>query len=203
MYQPEEYRKVFMTSDSDAPFEDLIRGAWSPASKHPGENNAGMRRYGASKLCEVMMMQELSLRIPQTPELANIMVLGVDPGGMASDLTRRSGWFFTIVKILMPIFKPLLYLMPANGTFRTLDKSASDVLQAGFADEKELLSLGDEKLIGPRKGKGRNAGLQGLYLDGSYVKSTGEEPMEREKTERLWRAGVKLAGVKEGDSVLA
>lgn len=54
-YQREGYNRSIFTSE---PWngEDVARGHWSSAADHPGNLEAGYRRYGASKLCEIMMM---------------------------------------------------------------------------------------------------------------------------------------------------
>lgn len=58
----DEYERIFRSSVSgvddaiDGAIDDIARGRWSSAEKHPGDANAGMRRYGAAKLCQVMML---------------------------------------------------------------------------------------------------------------------------------------------------
>jgi hypothetical protein len=54
-YHREGYNKSIFTSDLWNG-GDIARGNWSSAEKHPGDLEAGYRRYGASKLCDVMMM---------------------------------------------------------------------------------------------------------------------------------------------------
>ena len=53
MYVPEKYQQIFNNPEDT---EDLAKGRWSSEKEHPGDLNAGMRRYGAAKLCEVMML---------------------------------------------------------------------------------------------------------------------------------------------------
>lgn len=48
-----EYEHVFQTTGGA---EHLARGSWSSELKHPGDLYAGIRRYGAAKLCQVMML---------------------------------------------------------------------------------------------------------------------------------------------------
>lgn len=57
-YTTEPYRQIFAAADADQPTdtEKVATGRWSSVVEHPGDLAAGYRRYGASKLAEVMMM---------------------------------------------------------------------------------------------------------------------------------------------------
>ncbi|RYP06050.1 hypothetical protein DL764_003413 [Monosporascus ibericus] len=70
--------------------ERLARGRWSSAEEHHGDPDAGYRRCGTSKLSEVMMMRELSRRTAQDATLSSVVVLGLDPASMASNLGMRA-----------------------------------------------------------------------------------------------------------------
>jgi hypothetical protein len=53
MFEPEKYQQIFIDLDNT---EDLARGKWSSEIEHPGDLDAGLRRYGAAKLCGIMML---------------------------------------------------------------------------------------------------------------------------------------------------
>jgi hypothetical protein len=53
MYIPEKYHQIFIDPTDT---ESLAKGKWSSEKEHPGDPDAGMRRYGASKLCDAMML---------------------------------------------------------------------------------------------------------------------------------------------------
>ncbi|KAI0143032.1 hypothetical protein GGR57DRAFT_484748 [Xylariaceae sp. FL1272] len=178
----EKYSQVFKEPLNTEP---LARGKWSPPDEEPGKSNPGYRRYGASKLCEVMFMRELAKRISTDPALSNISVLAVDPGGMSTGLVRRgSSVLYTIGKILNPFIGLLVKLMPGNN-FRTTAQSASDVIEAAFETEK----LG--------------AKPNGFYMDGHVKSEPGAEAKDEVKCERLWVDSLGYAQVKAGDTCLA
>jgi NAD(P)-dependent dehydrogenase (short-subunit alcohol dehydrogenase family) len=165
--------------------EKLAKGRWSTAEAHPGDPCAGYRRYGAGKLCEIMMMQELSYRLPKDPQLSKVAVLGVDPGGMMTSLLRRASPIMAHTSKIAKPFNQVLYWSKANGMFRAPSKSAVDVLRAAFDTEE----LGDYP--------------NGLYMDGSSKSEVGAEVKDREKTAQLWRDSLGYAGVQKGDTILA
>jgi hypothetical protein len=53
MYDPEKYQQIFRDPND---IESLAKGRWSTNDESPNDPNPGMRRYGAAKLAEVMMM---------------------------------------------------------------------------------------------------------------------------------------------------
>lgn len=53
MYAAEKYHQIFSDLKS---IENIARGTWSTAKEYPGVADAGLRRYGASKLAEVMFL---------------------------------------------------------------------------------------------------------------------------------------------------
>jgi hypothetical protein len=52
-YEDERYKLIFKEPVDTEP---LARGKWSTPADEPGSANTGYRRYGASKLCEIMFM---------------------------------------------------------------------------------------------------------------------------------------------------
>ncbi|KAI1875209.1 hypothetical protein JX265_004267 [Neoarthrinium moseri] len=183
VYTRDGYKTIFTSDPWNG--EDMARGKWSSAEKHPGDIEAGFRRYGASKLCEVMMMREFSRRVESDQSLSRVAVLGVDPGAMPSSLGSRGTLTLRMIfKLVMPLLNPIASALQPNGMLRTTKKSAGDVIRACFDSE----TLGDRP--------------NGVYLDGSQAGDVGAEAKDREKCERLWRASLVWAGVKEGDTVL-
>ncbi|OAR02828.1 hypothetical protein LLEC1_01603 [Akanthomyces lecanii] len=189
-YADEKYHSIF-GNDPDSSIESIAKGTWSSAKEYPGDGDAGCRRYGAAKLCEVMMFRSLSKRIAKDPKLSGISVLAVDPAAMPTTLTRKEPSFVARVvigQILLPILATIAFFLWPNGPFRTARKSARDVLRAAFDDV------------------GADGRLNGVYLDGSRVSEVGPEalgPLGEEKAARLWRDSIEYAQIKEADTVLA
>ncbi|RYP11930.1 hypothetical protein DL767_010553 [Monosporascus sp. MG133] len=91
-YTPQRYKVIFQQPIDP---ERLARGRWSSAAEHPGDPDAGYRRYGASKLSEVMNL-------------------------MASNLGLRGNLFMkAISKIMIPVANPVMTYFQPNGTLRT------------------------------------------------------------------------------------
>ncbi|KAK7752657.1 hypothetical protein SLS62_005426 [Diatrype stigma] len=169
--------------------ESIAKGKWSSSLDDP-HPDVGYRRYGISKCCEVMMFRELSERLPNDPQLAKVDVLGLDPGGMPSSITRRTSWLMRflslyVIPCMMPIIGPLLTRLSPNGFYRTTWKSGGDVVRAAF-DTKEL-------------GEHPN----GLYLNGTDPWEISAEAKDKRKTGTLWREALKYAGIKEGETILS
>ncbi|KAI5866713.1 putative short-chain dehydrogenase [Durotheca rogersii] len=173
----------YKTFISDAvSFEAIAKGEWSPATED-ASFRGGFRRYGAAKLFLVMMQHELQARLDADTALHRICVLGVDPGTMISGLQRLASWVIRVLifKIIYPI---LLYLNPHNGPVRPPSRSASDVLEAAF-------------------GVGEGGELpKDRYFDGRAPLQTSEESRDLAKRKLVWEETVKLAGLKEGETVL-
>ena len=109
----------------------------------------------------------------------------MDPGGMpTADIARDSPLGTRVVIAILAFLLPFLNFCFPSLPFRTTQKSADDLYFASF-DEKELG-------IHPKA----------VTLDGSKRLVTSEESRDEEKWERLWEGSVKLAGLKEGDTVL-
>ncbi|KYK58641.1 hypothetical protein DCS_05658 [Drechmeria coniospora] len=161
----------------------VARGRWSTRKDDPS-GQPGFRRYGSSKLCAVMLMHELSDRVYKDANLSAISVLGLDPGGMPSDISRRGPFMVRAVtmKILVPLAAPVMAKFSPNGVLRPTWKSAADVIRACFEIE-------------PPKGKA-------LYLNGTDELETAKDARDAKKRQVLWKYGLEAAGIKAGDTVL-
>lgn len=102
----EKYKTVI---HDKASFEAIANGTWSSAKQDPSWRS-GFRRYGAAKLFLIMMMHELQSRLDRDPALANLCILGVDPGAMATSLQRRAPWVIRVLlsQLLLPIIAMLV-----------------------------------------------------------------------------------------------
>ncbi|KAK8061921.1 hypothetical protein PG994_008287 [Apiospora phragmitis] len=160
----------------------VAKGTWSTTKDDPSWC-AGFRRYGAAKMCEAMMIPELQRRLDADPTLNKISVCGVDPGTMPSNLSRRGPWFIRAVasKLHSPLFASLAVWLSPNGSLRTPQKSARDVLAAGL--EKP----------GP---------VKGLYFDGSARSEMCAEARDSGKQKLLWRESVEYTQLKPGETAL-
>lgn len=174
----EERYKTFL--EDEAGFEAIAKGTWSPASEDAGFRG-GYRRYGASKLFLIMMMHELQRRMDQDTTLKNICVLGIDPGTMISGMQRLAPWVIRVLifKVIYPI---VAYLNP-NGPVRPTPRSASDVLEATF---------GSDSADQPKD----------LYFNGRQPLETSAESRDGRKQKLVWTETAKLAGLKEGETIL-
>ncbi|KAL7623685.1 hypothetical protein AAE478_005237 [Parahypoxylon ruwenzoriense] len=183
-YVPQEYHQIF--NDPEGSTEPIAKGTWGIPAGRKEDPTAGIRRYGAAKLSQVMMFRELARRLPKDPALSRISVLGLDPAAMMSGLARRSGWILRvlIMQILGPLLAHLISWLNPDGDLRTTWKSAGDVVRACF----------DTKDLGERP--------NGVYLNGSIVADVGPEAKDETKCRRLWSDSLGYAGVKEGDTVL-
>ncbi|KAL9622293.1 MAG: hypothetical protein Q9160_003304 [Pyrenula sp. 1 TL-2023] len=110
--------------------------------------------------------------------------LGVDPGTMIGGMQRLAPWVIRVLlfKVVYPV---VLYLNPAGGPVRPLSRSAGDVLGAA-------IGAGGSGGEMPKNG----------YFDGRVPVETGEESRDQVKREVVWRETVRLAGLKEGETVL-
>ncbi|KAI1323748.1 putative short-chain dehydrogenase [Xylariaceae sp. FL0255] len=169
--------------------DGIARGTWSPNTDKTSAWIAGWRRYGASKLCGVTMIHELQRRLYRDPVLNKISVLGLDPGAMASGMVRRSNtWAIRVFlfKILIPFMAYVpMHVLP-NGPFRTLRKSAHDIVAAAFNSAPDPLSERPKA----------------LYLNGSTRGDYNELADDIQNQELLWRASVKYARLVKEDTIL-
>ncbi|KAI1352976.1 putative short-chain dehydrogenase [Xylaria sp. FL0043] len=173
----------YKTFISDAAsFEVIAKGTWSPATED-STFRGGFRRYGAAKLFLIMMQHELQARLNTDPALNEICVLGVDPGTMISGMQRLAPWFIRV--FLFKIVYPLILYLNPDGPIRPTSRSAGDVLGAAFG-------VGEEGRL-PKD----------VYFDGRELLETSEESRDPTKRELVWKETVKLAGLKERDTILA
>ncbi|KAF3760402.1 NAD(P)-binding protein [Cryphonectria parasitica EP155] len=183
-FENEKWKKILADTSSET-VKSIATGAWSP-SEDPSKdrlNLGGIRRYGASKLCIVMIIIELQRRLNSDPELSGISVLGVDPGLMPTKLNMGGlGWLktflFTLVMYIAAILSP-------NGTLRSTAKSASDVLAAAVETRPPF---GDRP--------------KGLYMNGSEPKDVSVEAKDAEKRASVWRAAVQYTELKQEETCL-
>ncbi|KAI0003882.1 putative short-chain dehydrogenase [Xylariaceae sp. FL0662B] len=170
------------------PTDPIAKGTWSTFEEDPSWMS-GMRRYGAAKLCAIMMIEELQGRLDTDTALKNISVLGIDPGTMPTGIARRSPWFIRVLmfQIIFPVVAALqAWLHPTdNNDVCTVDQSARDML-AGAFDNSQLL--------GERP--------KGLYLDGSELAEMSAEAKDPKKKEILWKDSVRYTQLKKGETML-
>ncbi|KAK3689099.1 putative short-chain dehydrogenase [Podospora appendiculata] len=183
------YKKFSKTTIETDTIDPIAKGTWSTYEEDPSWES-GLRRYGAAKLFEVMMIGELQRRLDTDPVLSKISILGVDPGTMPTNIARHSPWFIRILmfQILFPLVaRVAMWRDPTgNPAYRTPDKSAADVLMA---------AMDNNPVLGERP--------KGLYLNGSEICETSVEAKDPKKREIVWRDSVRYANLKEGETVLA
>ena len=103
------------------------------------------------------------------------------PGtGISRDAPLMPRLFMKFMGLILGIFN---YLFPSI-PFRSPQQSADDLYLVCF-DEEEL-----------------GAHPKAVTLDGTKMNVTSEESRDQKKQEELWEKSVKLAGLKEGDTVL-
>jgi len=130
-----------------------------------------------------MMQHELQTRLNADSFLGKISIVGVDPGAMITGMVRRASWFIRV--FLFKFVYPLMQYLNPNGSIRSTSRSAGDVLEAAF-------EIGEDG--GPPKDR---------YYDGRTPLTTSEESRDPRKRKLVWNETVKLAGLREGDTVLA
>ncbi|KAI1816594.1 NAD(P)-binding protein [Poronia punctata] len=183
-YAEEKYNLIFKEPISAEP---LARGKWSVPTEEDKSGDNGYRRYGASKLCEIMFMRELSKRIKSDPTLSSLSILSVDPGAMPTYLTRErtpNALARNVMKSVASVVISVVGHFRPGADFRTTEQSGSDVLYAAFELD------GDE---------GRP---NGVYLNGRLPSEVSVEARDERKCEVLWRESLGFVELKEGDTVL-
>ncbi|KAI1851833.1 hypothetical protein JX265_013190 [Neoarthrinium moseri] len=197
-HNPNDYRSVFIGSHREDKYkiaitndlEPVAKGTWSPNPLNATVRTwaPGYRRYGVSKLCGVTMINELQRRLDQDPILKNISVLAIDPGSMATGIVRNGSWFLRVVifQILVRFLGIVMVRLFPNGTWRTLDKSASDVTAAAFEASPPPLSERPK----------------GIYLNGSELGQYNSEADDPVKGKVVWSGSVKYSGLKQGETSL-
>ncbi|CAJ2508296.1 Uu.00g094820.m01.CDS01 [Anthostomella pinea] len=168
--------------------EPLAKGLWSPNNNNEEAWAAGYRRYGASKMCGIAMIHELQRRLDQDPALSNISVLAVDPGAMATGIVRHSTWFVRVLvfRVFAGILARFLLLLYPNGTWRTPQKSARDVLAAAF-------DCGPPPLTERPKGTDLNGSEPGDY---------NSEAKDPKKGKVIWEGSLRLTRLQRGETIL-
>lgn len=100
-------------------------------------------------------------------------------------MQRLAPWFIRVLlfKIIYPL---VLYFNPDSSAIRSPARSAGDVLEG---------ALGEVGVDGepPRD----------LYFDGRTLVETGEESRDAAKRAMVWAETAKLAGLKDGETILA
>lgn len=160
----------------------IAKGTWSASSDEPGFRS-GFRRYGASKLFLLMMIHSLQARLNRDPNLGKICIMGVDFGTMSTGLQRHAVWIIRV--LLFQVVYPLIAWLQPNGSIRTTERSAGDIVRAAFDHGP---GLGEEP--------------KGVYLDGTVPLETGEESRDPQKRDWVWKESVRLTGLKEDETAL-
>ncbi|KAG8162665.1 hypothetical protein KVR01_007143 [Diaporthe batatas] len=183
-YEDPKWKKIFVDTKSET-LESVAQGTWSPPgdpSKDP-YGLAAIRRYGASKLCLVMMIIELQRRLNSDPKLSGISILGVDPGLMPTKITTGSlGWLIRSIYTLVMHISGRIW---PNGSLRLKSKSAGDVLAAAISTKPPF---------GERP--------KGLYMNGSEPKEVSVEAQDEQKRANVWKASITYTGLKDGQTCL-
>lgn len=106
---------------------------------------------------------------------------------MPSSLLRRADWFkrVIIIGIVLRFAAWTMVMVAPNGTMRSTNKSARDVLRALF----------DTKTLGEHP--------KALYLNGTDEQETGKEARDSAKRTMLWRDSVVYAKLQDGETNLA
>ncbi|KAI1176640.1 NAD(P)-binding protein [Nemania sp. FL0916] len=177
-YDEERWKTILGNS-----IEAVANGTWSPSDESTAVH-AGLRRYGASKLCLAMMIGELQQRLDRDPLLKGIIILGIDPGWMATSISRRHP-MYSVVSIVMPWVAGLMSWLQPSGMYRTPNKSAKDVVAAALG-------------IGPMSG----TSVKGEYFKGLARTGVSAEAQDPEKRRMVWKGSIKYAGLQHGDTAL-
>ncbi|KAI1736454.1 NAD(P)-binding protein [Xylaria scruposa] len=177
-YDDERWKTILGDS-----IDTISKGTWSARGEGTAAH-AGLRRYGASKLCLAMMIGELQQRLDQDPLLNCITILGIDPGWMATQISRRHPMAWA-VSIIMPWVAGLLSWLQPSGMYRTPSRSAKDVVAAAF--DIGWISGTDAK---------------GTYFKGAVRTDVSAEARDIEKRKMVWKGSVKYAALQHDDTVL-
>ncbi|KAH8844088.1 hypothetical protein MCOR27_008563 [Pyricularia oryzae] len=178
-YKGEQWRQLHPKTEA------VAKGTFSKPESLPAGGH-GFRRYGAAKLCQIMMVYELQARLDADPALSNIAVLGIDPGAMPTPLTRRANPFFVLVgRAIFPILIFLSGLFSKNPEFRSSKKSAKDVMAAALSEDEPY---------------GRSP--KAVYYNGDEISTSSAESRDKRKGLELWRSSVEYTGLTEGETCL-
>lgn len=172
--------------DDEAGVEAVAKGSWSSAKEDPSFRG-GFRRYGASKLCLIMMMYALQRRMDKDVTLNKVSILAVDPGTMITGLQRLGPWVIRV--LIFGIIYPIIVRLFPNGPVRTPQRSASDILDAAFASGLA--------------GADGDSSPKGLYFDGGKPLETSTEAKDTHKQELVWKETIKYTHMNEGETILS
>ncbi|TLD16941.1 uncharacterized protein PgNI_00597 [Pyricularia grisea] len=178
-YKGEQWRQLHPNTEA------VAKGYFSKPESLPAGGH-GFRRYGASKLCQIMMIYELQARLDADPALSNIAVMGIDPGAMPTTLTRRASAFLLFLgKVVFPIIIFVSGWFSENPDFRSSKKSAKDVVAAALSEEEPY---------------GRSP--KAVYYNGNEISASSAESRDERKGLELWRSSVEYTGLTEGETCL-
>ncbi|CAN8100472.1 unnamed protein product [Discula destructiva] len=176
----------WMSFLNDCGLDAIARGTWSTNKEDPSFYS-GFRRYGASKFCQVMMIPELQRRLDADPKLSRICILGIDPGSIATGITRRGPWLIRVLifGIIVPLIARLAVWLNPNGPIRTIDRGTADILAA---------ALGSDEPVGESP--------KAMYFYGSRVEEMTAEAQDEKKRRLLWKESLRYTGLTKGETVL-
>jgi len=119
-----------------------------------------MKRYGTSKLCNIWYTRELQKRLDA--ENANILVIAVDPGAVASPGSRGSldnGLWWPLPQIIWPVLRAIMST-PAVGAISSQFATTSTKVLDHRASYKSAYILPPNKIT-PVEGQAADEGLAG------------------------------------------
>lgn len=185
-HDPYDSRNSSMGIYTEAEWKTLFPDADNLAKGRFGAG-VGLRRYGASKLCQIMMVHELQSRLDADPALSNISALGVDPGAMPTTILRRGSFYyrFFVARILIPLLTSIMALFSENPMMRSTEKSATDLLNAAFSEKAPY---------------GQHP--KDLYFDGNALLETSDESRDKAKLNDLWTSSVRYTSLSREETAL-
>ncbi|KAI0007840.1 putative short-chain dehydrogenase [Xylariaceae sp. FL0662B] len=179
-FTDEKHRTIVHDEGS---FEAIAKGTWSSAQEDPSWRS-GFRRYGAAKLFSIMMIHELQRRMDRDPVLNKVCILGVDPGTMVTGMARRAFWIIRV--LIFKIIYPIIAMLMPNGSIRSPQKPASEVLQAAFESSPALGEF-----------------PKGLYFFGTEPFETSAESRDARKRDLVWKGTIQYSRMEQGETILS
>ncbi|KAL3486464.1 hypothetical protein BJX62DRAFT_228743 [Aspergillus germanicus] len=157
--------------------EELLTPGPDPAGQ---VHDRGFQRYGSSKLANVIFAEDLNIRLQQDPELSNITLTAVDPGGIPDSRgqvqqKRAVRIVMATLNVLMPVLRYVIT------TMRTSKDSGRDLV---------ALSVGPE--FQAKRG----------YYDGVNKAEGAQVSHDEQVQRRLWEACWKWAGLSPEETAL-
>ncbi|KAJ4385378.1 hypothetical protein N0V93_009805 [Gnomoniopsis smithogilvyi] len=164
----EEKWMVFL---DDHGCDAIARGTWSTNKEDPS-----------------FYSPELQRRLDADPEFSNICVLGIDPGSIATDITRRGPWLIRVLifGIIVPLIARIAVWLNPNGPIRTIDRGTADILAAALGFDEPIWES-----------------PKAMYFYGSRVEEMTAEAMDEKKRQLLWKDTLGYTNLKKGETVLA